>query len=232
MGPLRLAHPCHVCLHPACNPAMLRLPIHPASLNLHFSYWNITNGQGLSQEVRGLGVVGQHPELAPGESFTYQSGECGHLRWLSVVFVGLRWSSVCMGRPTCLLANLRLPCNRGWQQQQAGMPYRMSGARPLPHERDLASCKRHRTLTHLFPVPPPSALQPARCPRRAARCRATTSSTPRWAASLGWLSASQAACSGRRLGAAWVLPALATAWALPPCIRLPLTAPFCVAPPA
>ena len=37
-------------------------------------YWHITNGQGLSQEVRGLGVVGQHPELAPGESFTYQSG--------------------------------------------------------------------------------------------------------------------------------------------------------------
>lgn len=141
--------------HLPCNPAMLRLPIHPASLNLHFSYWNITNGQGLSQEVRGLGVVGQHPELAPGESFTYQSGECGHLRWLSVVLVGLRWSSVFRGRPTCLLANLGLPCNRGWQQQQAGMPCRMSGARPLSHERDLASCKRHRTLTHLFPVPTP-----------------------------------------------------------------------------
>lgn len=43
------------------------------TIKLMERYWNITNGQGLSQEVRGLGVVGQHPELAPGESFTYQS---------------------------------------------------------------------------------------------------------------------------------------------------------------
>lgn len=45
----------------------------PLTIKLMERYWNITNGQGLSQEVRGLGVVGQHPELAPGESFTYQS---------------------------------------------------------------------------------------------------------------------------------------------------------------
>lgn len=45
----------------------------PLTIKLMERYWHITNGQGLSQEVRGLGVVGQHPELAPGESFTYQS---------------------------------------------------------------------------------------------------------------------------------------------------------------
>ena len=38
------------------------------------SYWFITNGQGQSQEVRGPGVVGEQPELAPGEEFTYQVG--------------------------------------------------------------------------------------------------------------------------------------------------------------
>ncbi|MCB5195057.1 Co2+/Mg2+ efflux protein ApaG [Deefgea salmonis] len=37
-------------------------------------HWVIEDGQGQKQEVRGLGVVGEHPEIAPGESFEYTSG--------------------------------------------------------------------------------------------------------------------------------------------------------------
>jgi ApaG protein len=36
-------------------------------------FWHIVNGQGQVQEVRGPGVVGEQPELRPGESFQYQS---------------------------------------------------------------------------------------------------------------------------------------------------------------
>lgn len=37
-------------------------------------HWIITDGNGKVQEVRGLGVVGEQPTLAPGESFRYTSG--------------------------------------------------------------------------------------------------------------------------------------------------------------
>src|SRR2546429_9387081 len=37
-------------------------------------YWHITDGQGRSQEVRGPGVVGEHPVLKPGEAYRYTSG--------------------------------------------------------------------------------------------------------------------------------------------------------------
>jgi len=37
-------------------------------------HWIITDGNGEEQEVKGLGVVGEHPDLAPGESFEYTSG--------------------------------------------------------------------------------------------------------------------------------------------------------------
>lgn len=36
--------------------------------------WVIMNGDGTSQEVRGLGVVGEQPLLKPGDSFEYTSG--------------------------------------------------------------------------------------------------------------------------------------------------------------
>jgi ApaG protein len=36
--------------------------------------WQITDAQGREQEVRGAGVVGEEPLLAPGESFEYTSG--------------------------------------------------------------------------------------------------------------------------------------------------------------
>lgn len=37
-------------------------------------HWIITDGIGHKQEVRGAGVVGEQPVLAPGESFQYTSG--------------------------------------------------------------------------------------------------------------------------------------------------------------
>ncbi|MBI06308.1 MAG: Co2+/Mg2+ efflux protein ApaG [Rhodospirillaceae bacterium] len=37
-------------------------------------YWRITDALGKIQEVRGPGVVGEQPILAPGESFEYTSG--------------------------------------------------------------------------------------------------------------------------------------------------------------
>jgi ApaG protein len=37
-------------------------------------HWIITDSDGKVQEVRGVGVVGEQPELKPGESFEYTSG--------------------------------------------------------------------------------------------------------------------------------------------------------------
>ena len=37
-------------------------------------HWKITDSLGRVQEVRGAGVVGEQPLLAPGQSFEYTSG--------------------------------------------------------------------------------------------------------------------------------------------------------------
>ncbi len=37
-------------------------------------HWIITDGNHEVQEVRGLGVIGEQPNLAPGERFQYTSG--------------------------------------------------------------------------------------------------------------------------------------------------------------
>ena len=37
-------------------------------------HWKITDAHGRTEEVRGLGVVGEQPELQPGNSFEYTSG--------------------------------------------------------------------------------------------------------------------------------------------------------------
>jgi ApaG protein len=37
-------------------------------------HWVITDGQNRTEEVRGPGVVGETPRLAPGEGFDYASG--------------------------------------------------------------------------------------------------------------------------------------------------------------
>jgi len=44
------------------------------TVQLRNRHWSITDGQGRQQEVRGPGVVGEQPVLAPGESFEYTSG--------------------------------------------------------------------------------------------------------------------------------------------------------------
>lgn len=45
-----------------------------APVKLLSRYWHITDGRGRVEEVRGPGVVGEQPELEPGDSFQYTSG--------------------------------------------------------------------------------------------------------------------------------------------------------------
>jgi ApaG protein len=44
------------------------------TVQLRRRHWRITDSHGRVQEVRGPGVVGEQPVLAPGESFEYTSG--------------------------------------------------------------------------------------------------------------------------------------------------------------
>ena len=43
-------------------------------VQLKSRYWRITDANGRTEEVRGPGVVGEQPVLAPGDTFTYSSG--------------------------------------------------------------------------------------------------------------------------------------------------------------
>jgi ApaG protein len=45
-----------------------------ATAQLISRHWLITDGNGMTEEVKGLGVVGHQPLLKPGESFQYTSG--------------------------------------------------------------------------------------------------------------------------------------------------------------
>lgn len=56
------------------------------TVQLMARYWRITDGLGRTEEVRGPGVVGEQPELNPGDSFQYTSG-CP-LRTPSGIMVG------------------------------------------------------------------------------------------------------------------------------------------------
>jgi ApaG protein len=44
------------------------------TVQLRTRYWMITDASGRQKEVRGEGVVGEQPVLAPGERFQYTSG--------------------------------------------------------------------------------------------------------------------------------------------------------------
>ena len=44
------------------------------TVQLRNRHWQITDSRGQTQEVRGAGVVGEQPVLAPGESYEYTSG--------------------------------------------------------------------------------------------------------------------------------------------------------------
>lgn len=45
----------------------------PQTVQLISRFWRITDENGITQEVRGAGVIGQQPVLEPGESFRYTS---------------------------------------------------------------------------------------------------------------------------------------------------------------
>jgi len=45
-----------------------------ATAQLRTRHWIITDGRGVIEEVRGDGVVGEQPRLAPGQTFQYTSG--------------------------------------------------------------------------------------------------------------------------------------------------------------
>ena len=46
----------------------------PDTVKLKNRYWKIIDSNGIKQEVRGEGVVGEQPVLNPGEKFEYTSG--------------------------------------------------------------------------------------------------------------------------------------------------------------
>ena len=46
----------------------------PRAVQLKRRHWIITDGRGQKHEVKGPGVVGEEPIIAPGESFRYTSG--------------------------------------------------------------------------------------------------------------------------------------------------------------
>ena len=43
-------------------------------VRLRTRYWRITDSKGFTEEVAGEGVVGEQPEIRPGEGFEYTSG--------------------------------------------------------------------------------------------------------------------------------------------------------------
>ena len=45
-----------------------------STVQLKSRYWRITDARGHTEEVRGPGVVGETPAIAPGSSFSYTSG--------------------------------------------------------------------------------------------------------------------------------------------------------------
>ncbi len=67
------------------------------SVQLMSRHWHITDAQGLVQEVRGAGVVGEQPVLGAGEAFRYTSGTS--LNTPSGIMVGEYQMSTPEGEP-------------------------------------------------------------------------------------------------------------------------------------
>jgi ApaG protein len=44
------------------------------TIRLRGRYWRITDAAGMTEEVKGVGVVGEQPTIRPGEGFEYTSG--------------------------------------------------------------------------------------------------------------------------------------------------------------
>ena len=45
-----------------------------AAVQILARHWQITDGNGRCEDVRGMGVVGEQPVIGPGSSFSYTSG--------------------------------------------------------------------------------------------------------------------------------------------------------------
>jgi ApaG protein len=75
---------------------------HPTTIKLISRHWEIKDAKGRERIVDGEGVIGEQPELAPGESFTYQSS-CplqtatgsmkGHFEFYSRASTSTSWST-------------------------------------------------------------------------------------------------------------------------------------------
>ena len=67
------------------------------TIHLRSRHWVITDGLGQTEEVRGEGVVGEQPEIRPGEGFEYTSG--APLATPSGVMVGRYGMETADGQP-------------------------------------------------------------------------------------------------------------------------------------
>jgi ApaG protein len=84
------------------------------TVTLRTRYWKITDALGRVQEVRGAGVVGEQPTLAPGERFEYTSG--APLATSSGFMVGAYQMETALGEPFNVdipAFSLDLPDGRG-----------------------------------------------------------------------------------------------------------------------
>lgn len=87
--------------------------------------WVIDNQHGLQEEVRGLGVVGQQPVLAPGESYEYTSS-C-HLHTASGSMRGHYLCVTMEGEPfECPIPRFELDARMpGWQGDLSDIGHRV-----------------------------------------------------------------------------------------------------------
>ena len=97
-------------------------------------HWIISDARGHTEEVKGLGVVGQQPLLKPGESFQYTSG-C-RLRTASGTMHG---TFHCVAEDGCALQHPCAPvCAGSAGPRTFGHPSERTGT-PLSAPKDLAS---------------------------------------------------------------------------------------------
>ena len=81
-------------------------------------HWIITDGVGHTEEVKGPGVVGEQPVLAPGESFQYSSW-CPLKTPRAGCMAPIRWpaptgtSSTSRSRPSQAFSHRRMSLNEG-----------------------------------------------------------------------------------------------------------------------
>ena len=91
---------------------------HPTTIKLISRHWEIKDAKGRERIVDGEGVVGEQPELAPGESFTYQSS-CplqtdsgsmkGHFEFYSRASQSTSWNTSFLAYVAEFELNVRAP---------------------------------------------------------------------------------------------------------------------------